>query len=215
MTEHLKTFFGFRNSLIYLIATFFVLTILAKTYPYFGFDLIISQTFQQFNPAWFVTLMQILSQFGRTLPSLLVLVISSIIIVIIGRWRDSLMLIVSTVGIYFLTTILKTVVARPRPDPTLIWQIGDPSLSSGLGSFPSGHVLLAMGFYGFLLFLIYSHLKVNWGQKLVMVVLMLIIGLMGLSRIYLGAHWFSDVLGSYLIGSAWLLLMIHLHRQLS
>jgi membrane-associated phospholipid phosphatase len=78
--------------------------------------------------------------------------------------------------------------------------------------FPSGHVLEFTAFCGFLAFLVYTLLKPSWGRTLPLIVFSMIIVLMGLSRIYLGQHWFSDVMGAYLLGSLWLALTVRLYR---
>jgi len=100
------------------------------------------------------------------------------------------------------------VVYRPRPSPDLVHVLNQLP-SSG---FPSGHVLAATTFCGFLAFLGYSLLKPGALRKALLVGFGLFILLMGLSRIYEGHHWFSDVMGAYLFGSLWLALTIKIYR---
>ena len=119
------------------------------------------------------------------------------------------MIIISSFGITIFGMGLKELVGRPRPDPHIITQIGT---YLSLDSFPSGHVLYAMGLYGFLLFLVFSQFKKTILRYILLLLIILILILMGVSRIYLGAHWFSDVLGSYLMGLLWLLLMVYLYK---
>ena len=78
--------------------------------------------------------------------------------------------------------------------------------------FPSGHVLSTTAFAGFLVFLSFTLLKPSATRTALLVVLCLLIALMSVSRIYLGQHWFSDVMGAYLFGSLWLMLTIHFYR---
>ena len=78
--------------------------------------------------------------------------------------------------------------------------------------FPSGHVLTTTAFCGFLAFLAFTLLKPSAGRTGLIVVLALLIALMGPSRIFLGQHWFSDVMGAYLFGSLWLALTTHFYR---
>lgn len=75
-------------------------------------------------------------------------------------------------------------------------------------SFPSQHAVGAMIFYGFLLFLIYRHAKNGLARKLSSFVLLSLILLVGFSRIYLGAHWASDVLAGWFLGGIILSAMI-------
>jgi len=70
-------------------------------------------------------------------------------------------------------------------------------------SFPSGHALISIAFYGLLTYIIQLNLK-NKSQKIATVSIgTILILLIGISRLYLGVHFFSDVIGGYLIGSIW------------
>lgn len=93
--------------------------------------------------------------------------------------------------------ILKIVVGRQRPTPDLVHvvqQIQQPS-------FPSGHTLHYTVFYGFLLFILATNFKPSWGRNMALVLCALLVLLVGPSRVYLGEHWPTDVLGGYLLGS--------------
>ena len=79
-------------------------------------------------------------------------------------------------------------------------------------SFPSGHVLMYTAFFGFLMFLGYTLLKPSIARAVMLVILGSLVALVGLSRIYLGDHWASDVTGAYLLGSLWLAMSIALYR---
>jgi undecaprenyl-diphosphatase len=107
-----------------------------------------------------------------------------------------------------LNLIVKTVVARPRPSADLVHVF----LTLQDFSFPSGHVMFYTAFYGFLMFLSFTLLKRSWTRYLINTVLILLVGLVGISRMYLGEHWASDVLGGYLLGSLVLIFGIILYR---
>jgi membrane-associated phospholipid phosphatase len=81
-------------------------------------------------------------------------------------------------------------------------------------SYPSGHVVGYVCLYGFLFFLTYVLLRRSWQRTVALVALALPIGLVGISRIYLGHHWASDVLGGYALGTAYLLLLVEAYRLL-
>ena len=102
-------------------------------------------------------------------------------------------LIVSTV----LNLLLKNIVQRPRPtEYRMISETGY--------SFPSGHSMVSMAFYGFLIYLIYKKVeskKVKWG---LIIALSILIATIGISRIYLGVHYTSDVLAGFTISVSYL-----------
>ncbi|MCX6733346.1 MAG: phosphatase PAP2 family protein [Candidatus Peregrinibacteria bacterium] len=77
-------------------------------------------------------------------------------------------------------------------------------------SFPSGHALISMALYGLITYIIYRNYKKK-SQKITTISIgTLLIFLIGISRLYLGVHYFSDVIGGYLIGSIWLAIGIAL-----
>lgn len=206
-----QRFFNFHNLLITLIVSFALLTFLAKQIPYFTFDLSITHFIQNINIPLFPELMEFISWLGNVYPTIFSVGLICLTIWFFKKPKEALMIFISTSGIILLSQIFKFVVHRPRPDPSLISQIGS---YQNLDSFPSGHVLYFIGFYGFLLFLIYTSQKVHLTRSTLIFILLLMMFLIGMSRIYLGAHWFSDVLGSYLIGTLWLYLMTLLYKRI-
>jgi undecaprenyl-diphosphatase len=105
---------------------------------------------------------------------------------------------------------LKHLVRRQRPQSEIA-RVVLPVV--GL-SFPSGHAMTTLMFYGFIAFLIAVHVPSDYG-KLWVAGLSLLVLLTSWSRIYLGAHWFSDVAGGLAGGSFFLLLMTLFYRKLA
>lgn len=204
-----RRIFNFRNTLILLIIAFAILTTFAKAYPYFSFDLTITQTIQRFRPLWFEQLMIVLSIFGNVQWAIVSVLLVSTFIFLLDKKREAVMVIVSALGSLSISQFFKLLVARPRPDGTLVIQM-DTYFKSN--SFPSGHVMFYVGFYGFLVFLTFIFIKKKLLRNFMLATLSVPVILGGVSRVYLGVHWFSDVLGAYLIGFVWLLLVIHLYE---
>ena len=104
--------------------------------------------------------------------------------------------------------LLQGIVRRPRPNPALV-HVAKPKKSE---SFPSGHATTALGGWGWLSLLagLLLKKKPRW-RAAVLSGMMLIITLLGPSRVYLGEHWTTDVLGGYLYGGTWLSLSYHLY----
>jgi len=107
-----------------------------------------------------------------------------------------------------INVLVKQYIRRPRPTVDLVhvFRILDSY------SFPSGHVMFYIGFFGFIWFLVYTLLKRSLRRTLLLVFFGALIALIGISRIYLGQHWASDVLGAYLLGSLTLVAIIQFYR---
>jgi undecaprenyl-diphosphatase len=115
-----------------------------------------------------------------------------------GLRRAPVVWLAATGGASMLVLLLKLHFRRVRPD--LPWAfVHEPSYS-----FPSGHSVLAVAVYGSLIFLGMRHLRRSWERIAVCVVAGTLILGIGISRIYLGAHYPSDVAAGYFVGAVWL-----------
>jgi membrane-associated phospholipid phosphatase len=113
------------------------------------------------------------------------------------RSRDALFVLISMVGVANLSWLLKVFVNRPRP---MLW----PRLVQDYGaSFPSGHSVYAASFACVFIILCW---RTQW-RGFVLVFALAWMLLMGLSRVYLGVHFPSDVLGGWALGWAWVFLV--------
>jgi undecaprenyl-diphosphatase len=79
-------------------------------------------------------------------------------------------------------------------------------------AYPSGHVLFYIVFFGLLVYLSWKHLT-GWLRRISISACTALIVLIGPSRIFLGKHWVSDVIGSYIIGTFWLINLILLYQM--
>lgn len=111
-------------------------------------------------------------------------------------------LIISTV----LNFGLKNIVRRARPDEFRI-------IEEGGYSFPSGHSMVSMAFYGLLIYLIYKKVNNKYLKNCLIILLSIIILLIGLSRIYLGVHYTSDVLAGFLLGVSYLIIFVSIINE--
>ena len=198
----------FQGYLVGAVVLFVILAILAKTIAYFTFDVTITRALQTFHPGWFDGLMYSLSWIGFAPQAWIIPVIIIAFLLISGLKWETVVTTVSLIGSSLLVTALKITVVRPRPTADLVNVLARlPSYS-----FPSAHVVFFVTFGGFLLFLVYTLLKQSWWRTLLIVILGFMIALIGVSRIYEGQHWASDVVGAYLLGSIWLSLSILIYR---
>ena len=104
-------------------------------------------------------------------------------------------LILSTI----LNLVLKNIVERPRP-------IGYRLIDETGYSFPSGHSMISAAFYGLIIYFIWKNVKNTKLKYISCILLALLILLIGISRIYLGVHYASDVLGGFTISIAYLII---------
>lgn len=105
-----------------------------------------------------------------------------------------------------LNQILKVIVQRPRP-------VGYRLIEESGYSFPSGHSMVSAAFYGFLIYLIYRNIKNRYIKYSIITVLTLLIISIGISRIYLGVHYASDVLAGFIISICYLIIFISIIKN--
>ena len=115
-------------------------------------------------------------------------------------------------GAGLLSAVVKAFMGRPRPVAGEDLRVVAAPL--GGSSFPSGHVLTFVGFYGFLAFLAATLVRPVAIRRLLVGFLVGLIGLVGPSRIQQGHHWPTDVTASYLLGTSYLLGVIAIYRRL-
>ncbi len=114
------------------------------------------------------------------------------------NWSISLQITLVLVLASGLNVFLKSAISRPRP---LVNRI----IYADFYSFPSGHAMSAIVFYGFVSYLSLILLKKYWQKSLIVTFSVFMIFAIGISRIYLGVHYPSDILAGYLAGTAWLM----------
>ena len=196
-----------------LLAAIFLAILLsaaAAIQDYFFGDLFLARAIQDIRLSHWEEIMETAAAIGRWLP-MTILAAAAFGWFLWKKRRAEYIVLGAALLSLAVNPVLKFLVDRPRPTEDLLVIWGDPA---GMG-FPSGHAYTAMIMFGLLYYL--TPLVVPW-KKLVPLIqyssLTLII-LIGISRVYLGAHWPSDVLGGFLAGGIMLSLLIKLHRQQS
>lgn len=132
-----------------------------------------------------------------------IVIASLAILVCYRRWLELQSLIICLLGGAVLNSFLKYVFHRTRPEALRIVE------AAGY-SFPSGHAMVSLCFYGMLAFLIARNIRSRHGRIWVAVSSILLISAIGISRIYLGVHYPSDVVAGYTAGATWLAFSISL-----
>ena len=194
--------------LLIISTAFAVLTFLVKTTPSFPLDLQVTRGIQAINIPVFEGLMVAVSWPGFWPQS--GIITGLIILLILGfglQWEALGSLIAALLSIG-LNVLVKDLIQRPRPAATLVHVLAKLTDYS----FPSGHVMFYTGFYGFIVFLAFTLLKPSLKCTLLLAFFGFLVLLIGVSRIYVGEHWASDVLGAYLLGTLTLVAIVQLYR---
>ncbi len=179
--------------------------------PVLPIDIAITREFQE-NPApWLKITMLVISYPGSSLLLPAFVILAAAIFLRLGLRLEALFIVALSAVSAGLNALLKLIVERPRPNAGLVEIF---QAASGQ-SFPSGHVMAYLAFWGLLFsFGIILFRGKAWWRIVLLVVSALFVVLVGPSRIYLGDHWASDVLGSYLIGGVLLGLALWIYLQL-
>ncbi|MES3018737.1 MAG: phosphatase PAP2 family protein [Bacteroidota bacterium] len=176
--------------------SFILLTILVSAFPVSIIDLEFSEEIQEHQHPVLDSAMKAISWPGYMPQSAIIVVATALIFLVFRRRRESMFILLAMVS-SLIGRLLKILIDRPRPTDDLV-RIIDIAKHQ---SFPSGHVLFYISFFGFLIILM-NHLKeINRTLRIsVMAISGFMIITVPFSRIYLGAHWFTDVLGSAMLG---------------
>ena len=191
---------AFAILLSYAAAKFPVLPLDLKTYE---------ELKEQANPL-FDRLMTWVSDLGEVTIAMALTAIAMVTFAVRRHWIEAVFMLATTSSV-LLAFVLKELIHRTRPFP--LDQNATGINATGIiqsineYSYPSGHVLFFVVFFGFFAYLAWIHFA-GRTRAIVIAICGALILLIGPSRVFLGAHWASDVLGSYIIGTIWLFLLI-------
>ena len=167
----------------------------------FLFDQRAFQFTDRYISASHTELMEYISFFGSHLfliPANLILIV--VFIIKKDRWNSIIIPAVASSSVLMLF-ILKFIFQRARPVNPLF-------LKAAGFSFPSGHALMSVTFYGLILYILISQQKNNWLKLLYVLIFSGLIVIIGLSRIYLRVHYASDVIAGFSLGIVWLMISL-------
>ena len=190
-----------RFFIAFYLIEFVLFTLLAwfvHVHPILPVDITITQEFQENKAPWLQMLMEAVSYLGYHMEVFIPLIVITALCFWIVRLRLEAIYIVALSAISsLLNVVIKLIVERPRPTAHLV------TIFQGAGgqSFPSGHVMAYVAFFGLLFSLgIILFKRDHWWNYVLLIVPAFFVIMVGPSRIYLGDHWASDVLGGYLFG---------------
>ena len=180
------------------LALLTALGVLGGLYETFPGDLAVSTRVQSLGSDWLDVVIEAIAAAGTSIGALTAVGIALLATFALRGPRPAgYLLAVATVGV-IVRTVLKTAIARPRPTEELV-RVMDIRDSY---SFPSGHVMFYVVLLGSLYFLLSSSGLSGKMIRLVQAIIAVALALIGISRVYLGVHWLSDVLAGYIFGAA-------------
>lgn len=144
---------------------------------------------------WLTTIMKIITKLSNAVT---LIIICTFVLIFLKEKKYGICMSFNLILIAVFNVILKYIVQRPRPN------LNQLIIETGY-SFPSGHSMGSMAFYGLIIYFIYNSIKnkyIKWSLCILFVVLIFLIGV---SRIYLGVHYPSDVVAGFFIALAYLL----------
>lgn len=193
----------FKILLVILSSIFIVLTILVKMNLTCEFDKIIYEFIISYKNNSITNIFKIITDLGDTIAIISILILSFLLFK--NKIYPKIMAL-NICCIVVINQILKHIIRRPRPEILRLVE------ESGF-SFPSGHSMASFGFYGFIIYMIYIS-KLNKNLKIILIsIFSLLILLIGISRIYLGVHYASDVVGGFIMSLICLLLVITFSKK--
>ncbi len=133
------------------------------------------------------------------------IVITILLLILIKNKKIPILITFNLIFSFLTSQLIKIILRRDRPV--------NISLVNAMGfSYPSGHSMVSMAYFGFIAYLVYKYIDNTIVKVILIITLFVSIFAIGFSRIYLGVHYFSDVLGGFLLSISYLMLFININK---
>lgn len=160
---------------------------------------------------WLTKLAFVLTSVGNGIPIIIIVVITIGILLLRKRWRFALLSSIAILGATVLQIFIKSFIQRIRPLNSL--ETVSPGIFSA--SFPSGHAITAIVFVSLLVYSYKDDIKNTATEYLFITTASMFFITVGLTRIYLNAHWFSDVIAGMSLGLFWFMFVVLVERSIT
>jgi undecaprenyl-diphosphatase len=170
------------------------------------FDRGIVLQFENIRNDFLTGVFSFISDAGSIIGLLFMTALLSVYLLLKKRFADILFLMIVFWGSRGFNSLIKHVLERERPD-------FNPVFHAAGFSFPSGHAMNSSAVLGFICFLLCIHIKGERFRKGIVMLTVLLVLFIGTSRIYLGVHYLSDIIGGYLAGMIWMLMIAFYYRR--
>lgn len=192
-----------------LLSGFLLLTALIFISPHSDIDREFSEEVQEYQHPGLDALMKGISSVG-VFPISLIMVLITALVFYLFKYKKEALFICFTLFSGVVSASLKILVDRPRPTESMV-RIVEKAQNQ---SFPSGHVLFYVLFFGFLALLMFYVKSIAKPVRIIVgSISLFLIFTVPFSRVYLGAHWFTDVLAAFFLGMICLLILSYYYLR--
>lgn len=193
-----------------VLVVFAVLATTVYSHHVLQVDITITRSLQRYHPNWFDWIMLRMSDPGEPRGAVISGVVVAVVLIALHLRLEAAVAFVATLLAIGAGDLLKLLVNRPRPTPSLV----RVTQHINERSFPSGHAIQYSVLCGFLCYMVLVRWPNSAVRNIALVLLALPVPLVGVSRVYLGEHWATDVLGGYLVGAVAVALAIQVYDRL-
>lgn len=195
------------SALVIFAIGFILISIGILDHQIIHFDTAVASFIQQRESPALTKVMRFFTGIGEGWTIIVIILAVMLVLYIVLHHRKELVFLAAImIGSSLLNLVLKLLFHRSRP---VVHRI----IEEAGYSFPSGHSMAAFSFYGALSFIIWKHIPYLRGRILLILLSALFILAIGISRIYLGVHYPSDVIGAYFISGTWLTAGIMVYQK--
>ena len=183
---------------ISLLLIFILITVLMLTGNISIFDDIIYNALFSIRNNFFDTFFKTITKLGNTIT----IIILVIILILTLKKEDKYLIGINVITTVLTNQILKHIIRRERPPHLRL-------IKEGGFSYPSGHAMISIALYGMLIYIVNKNIKNKYLKITLTIILSLIILGIGLSRIYVGVHYPSDILSGYILSLVIIILVVN------
>lgn len=183
---------------ISLLLIFILITVLMLTGNISIFDDTIYSALFSIRNNFFDTFFKTITKLGNTIT----IIILAIILILTLKKEDKYLIGINVITTVLTNQILKHIIRRERPPHLRL-------IKEGGFSYPSGHAMISIALYGMLIYIVNKNIKNKYLKITLTIILSLIILGIGLSRIYVGVHYPSDILSGYILSLVIIILVVN------